>query len=179
MNLDDKRVQHVDESSIKIDLDKYFKLDDFTKDNETVFDTVFGKYYYILNDEGVKKYQSFIQDLKSFAENGEYGSYKNESTWIENYEVYEDCFQKDTSIELFITEDFPNFPKTLQDLNDELDFDDCKVTASWKAIREEGMGKGSWWRITVNIPIGDILFLNTRQIQKRIELGDYENNLGD
>ena len=51
--------------------------------------------------------------------------------------------------------------------------------ASWKAIREEGMGKGSWWRITVNIPIGDILFLNTRQIQKRIELGDYDNNLGD
>ena len=50
MNLDDKRVQHVDESSIKIDLDKYFKLDGFTKDDETVFDTIFGKYKILMTN---------------------------------------------------------------------------------------------------------------------------------
>ena len=172
MTLEDNRLKDINEANIKIDLYRYFVLDEFTASKEN---DKYGTYLYKFNDKGLERYSDFIEDLEEYAKNGSYGSTKWESVWIEDFYINEEL-NKDWGIELYTDKDF-GLPNTLQDFKEATDFDECCVWATWKAIREESLGRGSWWRISCYIPVGDILYLDKRQVQKKVELGDYDRNM--
>lgn len=163
----------INEANVKIDLKKYLVLDEFTASKEN---DKYGTYLYKFNDKGLERYSDFIQDLEEYAKNGSYGATKWESVWIEDFSINEQLDGKDWRVELYTDKDV-GLPNTLQDFKEHTDFDECRVWATWKAIREESLGRGSWWRISVYIPIGDILYLDKRQVQKRVEMGDYDRNM--
>ena len=160
-------------SNIKLDLndDKlgYYKLDRIESGRDDI-----KEHYFKLTAKGRKKLNESISKLKGYAEQGGYGATKWESVWLEDYKV-EDEYETEILITRSKSEGW-EMPVSLEQIREETSYQDMNVVnASWTVMRQESYMNGSWFRINIQIPIVDLIYLHESVIVRRIELGDYDN----
>ena len=99
----------------------------------------------------------------------------NEARKFANLLAIEDEYETEILITTSKSEGW-EMPVSLEQIREETSYQDMNVVnASWTVMRQESYMNGSWFRINIQIPIVDLIYLHESVIVRRIELGDYDN----